>query len=277
MMLFSKISQTGLFDRISLGLIIVSSLILGLLSYPQIVASIGFWLAPLETFILWLFVLELVIRIGAFWPKPWKYFAGGWNLFDFVIVLASVLPVHSEAASVFRLVRVLRALRLLKAVPGLQVVVRGMINSVGSLGYVALILCIHFYIYGLAGIKLFGSIDPTHFGSLSHAFLTLFQVVTLEGWVDIMRGIITGGGHQWVAAMYFVSFILIGTMVIMNLIIGVIINGMMESQKELLADATREQSSNDEVVREINQLEEMVDSLRKEVARLRYLLSDRHR
>jgi len=270
-----RIVNLTLFDRFSLGLIVASSIILGLLSYPVVVSAVGSWLTPLETFILWLFVLELLIRIGAFWPKPWRYFASGWNLFDFFIVIASVLPVHSEAASVFRLVRVLRALRLLKAVPGLQLVVRGMIRSVGSLGYVGLILCIHFYIYGLAGIKLFGAIDPLHFGSLSISFLTLFQVVTLEGWADIMRGLMAAGGSQLVAAIYFVSFILVGTMVIMNLVIGVIINGMMESQKELLADVARDESSHDGVIRKINQLEEIVDSLKNEVAKLRSLLSNR--
>ena len=273
----ARIANSTLFDRFSLGLIVLSSIILGLLSYPRIVSAIGSWLTPLETFILWLFVLELLIRIGAFWPKPWRFFASGWNLFDFFIVIASVLPVHSEAASVFRLVRVLRALRLLKAVPGLQVVVLGMIRSVGSLGYVSLILCIHFYIYGLAGIKLFGTMDPLHFGSLSEVVLTLFQVVTLEGWVDVMRGLIAAGASQWVTAIYFVSFILIGTMVIMNLVIGVIINGMMESQKELLADVARDNFIHDGVIREMNQLEGMVDSLKDEVVKLRSLLTDRQR
>jgi voltage-gated sodium channel len=277
MKILTRITQSVLFDRFSLGLIIVSSIVLGLLSYPGVVATVGWWLTPLETFILWLFVLELLIRIGAFWPKPWKFLASGWNLFDFVIVIASVLPVHSEAASVFRLIRVLRALRLLKAVPGLQMVVSGMIRSVGSLGYVGLILCIHFYIYGLAGIKLFGAIDPVHFHSLSEVVLTLFQVVTLEGWVDVMRGLVAAGASQLVAATYFVSFILLGTMVIMNLVIGVIINGMMESQKELLADVARDESSTDGVIREINQLEGMVDSLKDEVAKLRSLLADRQR
>jgi len=168
-------------------------------------------------------------------------------------------------------------LRLLKAVPGLQIVVRSMIKSVSSLGYISLILCIHFYIFGLAGIKLFGPLDPAHFGSLIETFLTLFQVVTLEGWVDIMRGLIAAGASQVIAAIYFVSFILIGTMMIMNLIIGVIINGMMESQKEPLTDSSRANSSHDSVIQKINQLDELVNSLRDEVARLRLLLSERQR
>lgn len=263
------------FDRFWLVLIVLSSIILGLLSYPAIVASVGWWLGPLETLILWLFVAEVLMRIGAHWPRPWQYFSNGRNLFHLLVVLASVLPVHSEAASVFRLIRVLRALRLLKAVPGLQIVVRGMIKSVSSLGYISLILCIHFYIFGLAGIKLFGPVDPVHFGSLTDASLTLFQVVTLEGWVDIMRGLVAAGESQVVAAIYFVSFILIGTMVIMNLVIGVIINGMMESQKELLIDASCADSSNDMVIQEINQLDLLVTSLKDEVARLRSLLSER--
>ncbi|MCC6963579.1 MAG: ion transporter [candidate division Zixibacteria bacterium] len=270
-----SIVSSRAFDRLWLVLIVLSSILLGLLSYPTIVVSQGRWLGPLETVILWLFVAEVVMRIGAHWPRPWEYLFSGWNLFDLFVVLASVLPIHSEAASVFRLIRVLRALRLLKAVPGLQVVVRGMFKSVASLGYISLILCIHFYIFGLAGIKLFGPLDPEHFASLADAFLTLFQVVTLEGWVDVMHGLIAAGASQVVAVTYFVSFILIGTMVIMNLVIGVIINGMMESQKELLADASRTKSSDDMVIQEINQLDLLVTSLRDEVARLRSLLSER--
>lgn len=96
---------------------------------------------------------------------------------------------------------------------------------------------------------LFGTIDPLHFSSLSEVILTLFQVIMLEGWVDVMRGLVAAGASQLVAAIYFVSFILIGTMVIMNLILGVIINGMMESQKELLAGVARDESSHDEVIR----------------------------
>ena len=88
---------------------------------------------------------------------------------------------------------------------------------------------------------------------------------------------VAAGASQLVAAIYFVSFILIGTMVIMNLVIGVIINGMMESQKELLADVARDETSHDGVIREINQLEGMVDSLKDEVAKLRSLLAERQR
>ena len=79
-----------------------------------------------------------------------------------------------------------------------------------------------------------------HFGDLHHAFVTLFKVLTLEGWTDILNvhiyGNVENDNMQIISVwpfLYFASFILIGAMIIMNLFIGVIMNSMEESQKEL--------------------------------------------
>jgi len=79
-----------------------------------------------------------------------------------------------------------------------------------------------------------------HFGDLHHTLVTLFKVLTLEGWTDIMNthiyGPVSDGKMQIISIwpfLYFASFILIGAMIIMNLFIGVIMNSMQESQHEL--------------------------------------------
>ncbi len=109
-----------------------------------------------------------------------------------------------------------------------------------AMGYVGLLLFILFYVYAILGIFIFGGADPTHFGNLHHAMVTLFKVLTLEGWTDIMDTHLYG--NQLTAQnkivtfgpiFYFASFILVGAMIIINLFIGVIMKSMEESQSEL--------------------------------------------
>ncbi len=55
------------------------------------------------------------------------------------------------------------------------------------MGYISMLLFLHFYVYAVMATFIFGKNDPLHFGSLGASLLTLFQVVTLEGWVEVMR------------------------------------------------------------------------------------------
>jgi voltage-gated sodium channel len=104
------------------------------------------------------------------------------------------------------------------------------------MSYVALLLCVLFYVYAVMGIGLFGKADPAHFGSLGASGLTLFQIVTLEGWAEIMRVQLAAGVNPPLTIAYFVSFILLGTMITLNLLIGVIVTGMDEARQEMEDD-----------------------------------------
>jgi voltage-gated sodium channel len=95
-----------------------------------------------------------------------------------------------------------------------------------------------FYAYAVVGVGLFGRADAAHFGSLGAAGLTLFQIVTLEGWAEIMRTQLAAGVSPAFTVAYFVSFILLGTMITLNLLIGVIVTGMDEARQDM-EDADR--------------------------------------
>lgn len=100
------------------------------------------------------------------------------------------------------------------------------------MGYVSLLLALLFYIYAVAGIHLFSQHDPKHFGSLPAAFLSLFRLVTLDNWADLFN---TQLAHVpgIKVQIYFVTFIVLGTMIILNLFIGIIMNSMAEMHTEL--------------------------------------------
>jgi voltage-gated sodium channel len=99
------------------------------------------------------------------------------------------------------------------------------------MGYVGLLLFLIVYVYAVLGTHLFKATDPQHFGHLGLAFLSLFQIITLEGWAEIFRPQFEIYG--WPAVVYFVSFILLGTMILLNLLIGVVLRSMEQVQSEL--------------------------------------------
>jgi voltage-gated sodium channel len=144
------------------------------------------------------------------------------------------------------------------------------------MGYVVLLIAILFYVYAIIGVFVFGASDPVHFGDLHHTMVTLFKVLTLEGWTDIMNTHIYGSvseGHVQIISfwpfLYFASFILIGAMIIMNLFIGVIMNSMEESQKELSQELRKINYDDKNDVELFKHLISKLDELRDEIQSLK--------
>jgi voltage-gated sodium channel len=227
------------FQRAVIALIFFAGLLVGAETHRPWIEAQGAVFHLLDRVVLALFVVELTLRICAHGRAPWRFFRDPWNCFDAVIVGVCLLPFNTEFAAVLRLVRVLRVLRLVTAVPRLQLLVGALIKSLPSMSYVALLLSLLFYVYAVGGVALFSAGDPAHFGNLASAALTLFQVVTMEGWVDLMFAQFEAYPSRLVPVTYFLSFILLGTMIILNLFIGVIVSGMDEARQEM-AEEERE-------------------------------------
>lgn len=244
----SKIRDHHLFESFILGVIVLAGIVVGVETSKGLVARYGGILHFLDQAILWIFVAEIVIKIAAEGRRPWRYFFSAWNLFDFSIVVVCLLPAGGAWVAVIRLARILRALRLITAVPRLQMLVGALLKCIPSMFYVSLLLGIHFYVYAVMGTFFFRENDPGHFGDLGHSLLTLFRVVTLEDWTDVMYTAIYGS-HQYAAqgvipvgpepqafgfwaVLYFMSFVVVGSMVMINLFIGVILTSITDAQAE---------------------------------------------
>jgi len=229
--LFRRITESRPFEPIIIGVILLSGIVVGIETSPALLAA---WAGPLhllDKLILAVFVVEAVLKLGARWPRPWQYFRDGWNLFDFTVVVLSLVPAAGQFALAARLLRVLRVLRLLSAVPQLRLIVTTLVKSVPRMGNVVVLLALIFYIYAVIGIHLFRDADPARWPDIGTALLTLFQVVTLEGWTDVMAQASTR--HPW-AWIYFLSFVIIGTFVAMNLFIAVILDSLEESRAAII-------------------------------------------
>lgn len=272
--------QSPGFNHLILGLIVASGVLVGLETFPQFdnTTAAGKVVNFIQTAILWCFVAEIVLKIIACGTRPWEYFQQPWNIFDFTIVAVCFLPINAKYAAVFRMARLLRTLRMVTILPRLQVLVGALLKAIPSLGYIGILLGLHFYVYAVAGTFLFRDNDPQRFGTLPETTLTLFQVLTLEGWNDVLATQYNGSEAEYpdswkakfpvrspdenladwqaknpgkrprvdtpnalLASVYFVSFIMMGTMIMLNLFTGVIIGSMEEASAERKEEAREEQ------------------------------------
>jgi voltage-gated sodium channel len=228
--------------------ILFAGVLVGVETYPEAIDAYGPVVHPLNVVVLWIFVAEVVVKMGAEYPRPLRYFRDPWNVFDFSIVAVAFMPVDAQFVTVLRLARVLRVLKLVRTLPKLQILVSAMLKSIPSMAYVSLLLLLLFYLFAVTATFIFSANDPVHFENLQLSMLSLFRVVTLEDWTDVMYINMYGCanyGYEGMAqlctdsqarpifaAAFFVVFVLLGTMIILNLFVGVIMNGMDEAQKE---------------------------------------------
>ena len=286
---FRQIANSRWFNQLIVWVIIAAGILVGIETYHQDDSLLSGTLESLDLLILVIFAAEFAIKIAAEGDRPWNYFRDPWNVFDFTVVavcwLAHFVPsMNAGFVAVIRLARVLRVLRLVHALPQLKMLINAMLKSIPSMGYVGLMLLLLYYIYGAMGVFLFGKNDPLHFATLHTAMLTLFEISTLEGWVDILKINMAGcddpvWGYESettclhplaqpnAAVFYFVSFVLFGTMIILNLFIGVIMNAMDEvrAEQSLEERQVRKDSGMHNLEDEIAEIHEQLDNIKKQL------------
>jgi voltage-gated sodium channel len=219
------------FQRVLIALIMVNAVTLGLETSPWVMDRIGPLLVLLDRTILSIFVVEIVLRLGA---HGWRFFRDPWSLFDFVVVGIALVPA-SEAFSVLRALRILRVLRLISAVPRMRQVVRGLLGAIPGIGAIMALLLLVFYVCAVMATKLFATTFPEWFGHIGASMFSLFQIMTLESWsMGIVRPVMERFPLAW---LFFVPFILVATFTILNLFIAVVVGAMQaEHDAEIKAD-----------------------------------------
>jgi voltage-gated sodium channel len=231
-----RIAESHWFQNVMVGVILITAVIVGLETSAPLVERHHALFAWADAVVQTIFVVEIVIRLVAHWPRPLAFFRDGWNVFDLVVVAASLLPQSGAFAMVARLARLLRVARLVEVFPELRLIVSTMLRSIPSMGHVIVMLAMLLYVYGILGVHLFSERDPERWGTLGGALLTLFQMLTLEGWVEIQAAVLDDYPWAWV---YFASFVLLAVFVVVNLFIAVVINNLDAAKEEQEAEADR--------------------------------------
>ena len=219
--IFTKIRNNNFFEGFVLVVILISALNVGISTYDNIPTYYTNIFEYLDYSITVFFLIEIIIRMVSESSLK-KFFRSGWNIFDFVIVAASLIPTsYFESVLVLRLIRLFRVLRLISIFPQFRILIEALVKSIPRVGYVVLFMFINFYIFAALGSMFFDEIDPLHWGNIGLSLLTLFQTATLEGWPDLMYKAFAYNAYSWI---FFVTFIILNSLIFMNMIVGVIID-----------------------------------------------------
>ena len=247
-------------------LIVINAATLGLETSDSIMAEWGGLLRVIDTIVLAIFVVEIALRILAHGPR---FFTSGWNLFDFFVVGIALLP-SSGALSVLRALRILRAFRLVSAVPAMRSIIEALIKSVPGLSSIMLLLLLVFYVFAVMAAKLYGDTNPELFGTLGASMFSLFQVMTLEGWPDIVTSVLEE--HPWALA-FFIPFMVLSTFTVLNLFIALIVDSMQKLHKIEIetvdaAEKAAEAADRAKIGRELDELTAEIREMRAAIDRL---------
>lgn len=244
-----------------MALILANAVLIGLETSRTVMERQGGLLVLVSGLIQAAFVLEIVIRMIAYAPRVHEFFRDGWNLFDFSVVALSLLPAAGPFATIARLARVLRVSRLVSVWPDLRLIIGTMLRSIPSMGHVIALMSLLLYVYGVLGFHLFHDVAPEYWGSLPRALKTLFQTLTLEGWIEV-----ADRSQHPMSGLYFTSFIVIAVFVVTNLFIAVVINNLEQVRSEQ-THAADEASAHHAVLSRIEalktELNELETALRK--------------
>ena len=254
-----RIASSSRFQTFVMLVILGNAVLVGLETFPDLVATQHTLLEVVNALILAIFIFELAVRMVSYWPRPLAFFRDGWNVFDFVIVALSLLPAAGSFATVARLARLLRVLRLISAFPELRLIVGTMLRSLGSMGSVLLLMGLVMYVYAVLGYHLFSAADPAHWGSLGNSLRTLFEILTLEGWVEIQETSLQVTPLAW---LFYGSYVMIAVFVVVNLFIAVVLNNLEDVRSE---ERAKEAERESELLVRLGQLRVDIELLEHEL------------
>ena len=273
----ARIANSTWFDAAIFAVIVANAVVLGLETYDSIEEDAGGLLDTLNDVFLGIFVVELGIRIAAYGRRPLDFFKGGWNVFDFVVVSAAFVPGLRENATLLRLVRLARVLRVVRILPDLRLLVTAVGRSLPGLASLTVLAIVVLYVYGMVGWVIFGDELPEDYGTIGEALLTLFVLLSLENLPDVMeQGIAVS---DW-AVPFYVSFVLIAAFLVLNILIGIVINSMEEAreiewqraqaERRTAAATTHTRAADEEValLERVHDLRAAVDALDHELRAL---------
>ncbi|XP_046399749.1 sodium channel protein 60E-like isoform X2 [Ischnura elegans] len=262
--MFYDLSNSRRFEIAIFVLIFLNMLTMGIEHYGQSHA-IFFVLEVSNAFFTTVFSLEAIVKIMGL---RYHYFTVPWNLFDFVLVLASILgivmedimidlPVSPTLLRVVRVFRIGRILRLIKAAKGIRKLLFALVVSLPALFNIGALLALITFIYAIIGMSLFGHVrlqgaldDMVNFQTFGRSMQLLFRLMTSAGWNDVLESLMIQPpdcepddvrdprfpngdcGHPLLAITYFVSFIIINYMIVINMYIAIILENFNQAHQE---------------------------------------------
>jgi len=224
----ARIAEARAFTYAISAVIVANAVVLGLQTYPAVTGDAGALLNTLDGVFLGVFVVELAIRMLAHARHPLGFFRSGWNVFDFVVIVGSLLPGLRENTTLLRLLRLARIVRLVRFLPDLRVMITAVGRSVPGVASLAVLTVLLLYVYGIVGWLIFADHDPAGYGNVGDAMLTLFVLLSLENLPDQIE---MGLEVSRLTLIYFISYVLVAAFLLFNMLIGVVLSSFEEAQE----------------------------------------------
>ncbi len=265
------------FELFIAGVILLNAVALALLTMPNIDGDARDSLIQFDQIALWVFFAELIARMISYGRKPWMFFKTGWNVFDFVIIGLS--PLFAGQTLLLRLLRIFRLIRIFRFLPEVRILTRSITRSLPPLMSMSVLIFLALFIYGMAGVYLFGQEMPDQWGDITAALTSLFILLTLEEFANYL---VDGLEVSPWALPFYVSYVFIIVFTILNVLIGVVLNAMDEARAEsrerdeelqklqTFAREVEEISADGQITpEEIEQLKSKIVVLERELKRLK--------
>lgn len=261
-----KLTTAKVFEWSITTIILINSLLIGVETYVNSEA-----ITVIQNIILGIFTIEILLRFIAA-DSVSSFFKDAWNVFDLSLVLIGYIPAtlfaNASAMMALRVLRVFRVLRLLRASKGIKVMVNALVKSFSALFYNLIFFLIFVYLFAIVGNALFKLPDPSTlndeklakyemlleiapnaptnspdpYGTLDESMFTLFRALTGEDWTDLRYNLDTASElglvpvSKSVITMYHVIWFIFSAFLLLNLVVGAIVNNyqaaMDESERE---------------------------------------------
>ncbi|WAR18929.1 SCuncharacterized [Mya arenaria] len=263
------VTTTQKFDIVIMAVIILNMVTMTMEHYEQTQAfTRGLYWVNFSFIVI--FTAECIMKITGL---RLYYFKIPWNVFDFVVVVLSILglslggyleelPVSPTLLRVVRVFRVGRVLRLVKSAKGIRTLLFSLAVSLPALFNIGLLLFLVMFIWAVFGMNFFKDVK-TPYGGLDDVFnfqtffksiITLFQMCTSAGWDGVLKGLMntkdcnsnpqedeknTCGSYP-LAVMYLVTYLVISFLVVVNMYIAVILENFSQATEDVQQGLTPE-------------------------------------
>lgn len=261
-----KLTTAKVFEWSITTIILINSLLIGVETYVNSEA-----ITIIQNIILGIFTIEILLRFIAA-DNVKSFFKDAWNIFDLSLVLIGYIPAtlfaNASAMMALRVLRVFRVLRLLRASKGIKVMVNALVKSFSALFYNLIFFLIFVYLFAIVGNALFKLPNPSAlneeklaqyeklleiapnaptnspdpYGTLDESMFTLFRALTGEDWTDLRYNLNTASElglvpvSKSVITLYHVIWFIFSAFLLLNLVVGAIVNNyqaaMDESEQE---------------------------------------------
>lgn len=266
------------------ALIVLNAVAFGMLTYPSIALSWGNGLEAFCDASIYVFLFELAARITIYGRRFFNGRDAAWNWMDTILILGSFFATVGFMASfrIFRLLRLFRELnllRMLKMSGRLRLIFSAMIKAVPGIVTTGSCFVILLYIFSLLMTELFGAEYPQYFETVGISMFTMFQIMTLSGWEEVARDVMSQHPWTWII---FIFYVIISSYVIFNMVVAILVEGLQSeySKEETRADREAARRDREASVRERAEQAEMardLKALRAELQRLTTLVEQHHK